>query len=182
MRVFGLSAALIVAIALDPAARQASPQPPQAPTFRVAVDYVELDAVVTDRDGKFVRDLAKEDFEVLEDGKPQNVTAFTLVDLPVRRPAPLVAQGTVVEPDVRTNAGVFNGRVMVLVLDDLLVDAKRSLKVRTLAKEFITKHVSDNDLVAVLNTGRASASQNFTNNRALLLEGTNLVDVGGVEV
>ena len=169
MRVCSLSAALIAAIALNPAARQASPQPPQAPTFRVAVDYVELDAVVTDRDGKFVRDLTKEDFEVLEDGKPQNVTAFTLVDLPVRRPAPLAAQGTPVEPDVRTNAGVFNGRVMVLVLDDLLVDAKRSLKVRTLAKDFINKHVSENDLVAVLNTGRSSASQNFTNNRALLL-------------
>ena len=169
MRVFGLSAALIVASVLNPAARQASPQPPQAPTFRVAVDYVEVDAVVTDRDGKFVRDLTKEDFEVLEDGKPQNVTAFTLVDLPVRRPAPASAQGAPVEPDVRTNAGVFNGRVMVLVLDDLLVDAKRSLKVRTLAKEFINKHVSDNDLVAVLNTGRSSASQNFTNNRALLL-------------
>jgi VWFA-related protein len=169
MRLYSLSAALIVAIALNPAARQASPQPAQVPTFRVAVDYVELDAVVTDRDGKFVRDLTKEDFEVLEDGKPQNVTAFTLVDLPVRRPVPLAAPGTPVEPDVRTNAGVFNGRVMVLVLDDLLVDAKRSLKVRTLAKEFINKHVSENDLVAVLNTGRSSASQNFTNNRALLL-------------
>jgi VWFA-related protein len=169
MRLFGLSAALIFAIVLDPAARQAPPQPPQAPTFRVAVDYVEVDAVVTDRDGKFVGGLTKDDFEVLEDGKPQTISAFTLVDLPVRRPAPPAFRGTPVEPDVRTNAGEFNGRVMVLVLDDLLVDAKRTLKVRAAAKEFINKHVSENDLVAVLNTGRSTSSQNFTNNRALLL-------------
>lgn len=169
MRIFALSVALIVGGALTPSARQPPSQPVQGPTFRVAVDYVEVDAVVTDGDGKFVRGLTKDDFEVFEDGKPQAISAFSLVDLPVRLATSPAFRGAPVEPDVRTNGGEFNGRVMVLVLDDLLVDAKRSLKVRTLAKEFINKHMSDNDLVAVLNTGRSSASQNFTNNRALLL-------------
>lgn len=167
MRVFALFVAVTVGGVLS--VPQPPAQPAQGPTFRVAIDYVEVDAVVTDGDGKFVRGLTKDDFEVLEDGKPQTVTAFSLVDLPVRRPDPPAFRGTPVEPDVSTNAGEFNGRVMVLVLDDLLVDARRTLKVRTAAKQFINNFVGENDLVAVLTTGRSTGSQNFTNNRALLL-------------
>src|SRR6266852_5317237 len=62
-----------------------APPPPQPPTFKVRVDYVEVDVVVTDRQGKIVRDLKKEDFQVLEDGKAQAVTTFTMVDIPVER-------------------------------------------------------------------------------------------------
>src|SRR5450756_1913523 len=57
-----------------------APQPP-GPTFKVRVDYVEVDIVVTDKQGHLVRDLKKEDFQVLEDGKAQAITAFTTVDL-----------------------------------------------------------------------------------------------------
>ena len=56
-----------------PSSRRRAPGP-QPPTFKVRVDYVEVDAVVTDRQGSFVRDLKKEDFQVLEDGKPQAIT------------------------------------------------------------------------------------------------------------
>ena len=47
----------------------AAPQGPESPTFRVQVDYVEVDAFVTDGQGRFIRDLKKEDFQVFEDGK-----------------------------------------------------------------------------------------------------------------
>ena len=177
MRVIGLSAALILAAAMVPAAQpSAQPQspPPQGPTFRVEVSYVEIDAVVTDAEGKFVRGLTKDDFEILEDGKPQSVTAFSLVDLPVRRAAAATVRATPVEPDVRSNEGDFNGRVIVLVLDDLLVDARRTQAVRASAKQFINRFVSENDLVAVLNTSGSSAgSQNFTSNRELLIAAVN---------
>ncbi len=59
------------------------PAPPPQPTFKVRVDYVEVDAVVTDKQGRIVRDLTKEEFQVLEDGKSQAITTFTLVDIPV---------------------------------------------------------------------------------------------------
>ena len=54
-----------------PSPGPAAPSAPQTPTFRLNVEYVEVDAVVTDRDGQFVRDLEQEDFEIFEDGKPQ---------------------------------------------------------------------------------------------------------------
>ena len=54
-------------------------------TFKVEINYVEVDAAVFDRQGGFVRDLRREDFEVIEDGVPQDVTAFTQVNIPIER-------------------------------------------------------------------------------------------------
>ena len=83
------------------------------------VDYVEVDAVVTDRQGQIVRDLKKEDFQVLEDGKPQTITTFSLVDIPIERAERPLFAATPIEPDVQTNERPFDGRVYVMVLDDL---------------------------------------------------------------
>jgi len=55
-------------------------QPPSA-TFRTSADYVEVDVVVTDRHGEFVRNLRKEDFRVSESGHPQDVATLRQVDL-----------------------------------------------------------------------------------------------------
>src|SRR5215471_19134126 len=86
----------------------AGQQPPapagrEQPTFKVQVDYVEVDALVTDGAGNFVRDLKKEDFQVMEDGKVQAITAFTLVDLPVERVETRPGTALPIDPDVRTN-------------------------------------------------------------------------------
>ncbi|MCS5702084.1 MAG: hypothetical protein NZ847_05610, partial [Acidobacteria bacterium] len=59
------------------ATQDAAQQPPV--TFRLEVNYVEVDAVVTDENGNFIDDLALSDFEVFEDEKVQEVSAFSLV-------------------------------------------------------------------------------------------------------
>ena len=58
-------------------------QPAPSATFQVQVDFVDIDAVVTDERGNFVAGLTKDDFELLDDGKPQEISAFSLVDIPV---------------------------------------------------------------------------------------------------
>jgi len=45
-------------------------------TFRVTTRMVLVDAVVTGKKGDFIRKLASSDFEILEDGKAQRITAF----------------------------------------------------------------------------------------------------------
>src|SRR5262245_66401594 len=45
------------------AGQPAQSAPSQTPTFKVQVDYVDVDVLVTDKEGRFVRDLKKEDFE-----------------------------------------------------------------------------------------------------------------------
>ena len=91
-------------------------QGPETPTFKVQVDYIEVDAFVTDQQGRFVRNLKKEDFEVFEDGKRQTVSAFTLVDIPVERAVRPLFAAQPIEPDVRTNARPFDGRIYIVVL------------------------------------------------------------------
>jgi VWFA-related protein len=148
-----------------------SPTPaPQIPTFKVAIDYVEVDAVVTDRNGNFIRDLKKEDFEVLEDGKPQAISAFSIVDIPVERyQRPLFASRPI-EPDVRTNERAFDGRVYVMVIDDLHTNFGRTQRVQGAARQFIEQNLGANDLMAVVHTaGARDASQDFTNSKRLLL-------------
>src|SRR5258708_30447488 len=84
---------------------------PQAsqPTFKVQVDYVEVDVVVTDRQNQLVRDLKKEDFQVLEDGKPQTINTFTFVDIPIERADRPLYSSTPLDPDVRTNERAVEG-------------------------------------------------------------------------
>ena len=153
-----------------PQAQPPAAPPPQGPTFKVRVDYVEVDVVVTDRQGNLVRDLKKEDFQVLEDGKSQAINTFTFVDIPVERgDRPLFAESPI-EPDVKTNEKPFEGRVYVMVIDDLHTRFGRSIRVKTAAKQFIERRLGANDLMAIVHTaGPTGANQEFTSNKRLLL-------------
>jgi len=165
--------ALVVIAAIGLGADQAPPAPsqqPQQPTFRLRVDYVEVDVVVTDQQGNLVKDLKKEDFQVLEDGKAQNVSAFTQVDIPIERADRSLVDPRPLEPDVRTNETPFDGRVYVLVIDDLHMNPGRTIRVKTVARQFIERRLGANDLMAIVHTaGSSDASQEFTNNKRLLL-------------
>ena len=101
-------------------------------TFRSAVDVVLIPAVVTDRRGRYVADLARERFEIREDGVRQDVSYFsppadTGLDLVValdisgsmRDAMPALKRGvsTLVEslgPDDVVTLLAFNNRVFEL--------------------------------------------------------------------
>jgi len=153
-----------------PANPSQQPPPPQGPTFRVRVDYVEVDVVVTDQQGNLVRDLKKEDFQVLEDGKPQSINTFTLVNIPIDRPDRPLFQADPIEPDVKSNEQPFDGRIYVMVIDDYHTNFGRTQRVKLAAKQFIEQRLAANDLMAIVHTfGPSDASQEFTSNKRLLL-------------
>jgi len=165
-----LLAGVALAAGQSPAGQPATPQGPETPTFRVQVDYVEVDAFVTDAQGRFVRDLKKEDFEVSEDGKRQTVSAFTLVDIPVERAIRPLFAAQPLEPDVKTNARPFDGRIYIVVLDDLHVQFSHSRMVQSVMRKFIQEKLGANDLMAVIHVGgRSENSQEFTSSKRLLL-------------
>jgi VWFA-related protein len=158
------------AIALhEPVLRGQAQQAPSV-TFQVEVNYVDVDVVVTDEQGQFVTGLTRNDFAVFEDGKPQKVDTFALVDLPVEKTQEIVLEGRAIPVDTRTNRKPFDGRVYVIVLDDLDVSALRSPPVRDAARRFVREHMAANDLGAVVYTsGRSDAAQEFTTDRGLLI-------------
>jgi VWFA-related protein len=158
---------------------QPQPQPaPQAPadqppvTFRVEVNYVEVDAIVTDAQGNPVSGLTKDDFELFEDGRRQDVSTFALVNIPIERAERPLFASAPIEADVQTNDHV-EGRIYLIVLDDLHTDFTRTPRVKAAATRFIQNNFGTNDLAAVVFTGRAGDGQDFTNNPRLLVNAIN---------
>jgi VWFA-related protein len=163
--------AIVSAVCFATAASHAQSGSPQKPTatFKADVNLVEVHAVVTNERGEFVGDLSKDDFEVYESGRLQPATVFQLVDAPVPNAAPRPAE-LLVEPDVRGTASRFEGRLYVLVLDDLHTTTLRSHLVRGAARRFVERHLADGDLAAIVYTsGRTDAAQELTPSRRLLL-------------
>ena len=79
-----LSAVLVAALAAAAPARAAA-QDADRPAFRfrTGVDLINVSATVTDRRGRFVSGLDKDDFLVYEDGVPQTLTHFSRERVPV---------------------------------------------------------------------------------------------------
>jgi VWFA-related protein len=142
----------------------------QAPadSFQVEINYVDVDTIVTDARGDFVPGLTKDDFELFEDGKPQKVDTFSVVDIPMQRADRFVFRDRPVTLDVRSNREPFAGRLYVIVLDDLDTSLHRTTHVRAFAREFIEKRLGANDFAAVVFTS-GYAGQDFTNDPQLLI-------------
>ena len=60
--------------------QQAGDPEQRPPTFRTGTNVVRVDVSVLDRDGKPVRSLTQDDFELRENGELQSITSFKLVD------------------------------------------------------------------------------------------------------
>src|ERR1700674_2882336 len=84
---------------------------PQTPTFKVQVDYVDVDVLVTDGQGRFVHDLTRDDFQVFEDGNRQTIANFSVVDIPTERAARPLSTTEQIDPDVESNEKPFEGRI-----------------------------------------------------------------------
>jgi VWFA-related protein len=159
---------LVAAILATAAGRLLAQQPSPPVIFRAEVNYVELDAIVTDAQGNVVSDLTQRDFEVLEDGKPQKLATFAHVELPIEKAERPLFASAPIQPDVQTNRAV-EGRIYLIVLDDNHTAAARTFRVKAAARRFIEQNFGVNDLAAVVFTGRNDAAQDFTNNPRLLL-------------
>ena len=97
------------------AAQEQSKQDENA--VRISTELVQIDVGVKDQQGKLVRDLRREDFEVLEDGKPQPLTHFA-VGTASRAAAYLdPTRSNSAKPGERASV-ISEGRYIVLAVDD----------------------------------------------------------------
>ena len=121
----------------------------QQPTFRAGVNFVRVDAIVTDRQGNPVGDLKATDFEVLEDGKPQAIEQFRFVRIDTT--APVETQSRIrTRADEERAAANDDARIFVFFLDDYHVRLGNSMAARKPLAEFVTTSLGPNDLVAVM--------------------------------
>jgi VWFA-related protein len=151
----------------------------QDPVIRVTVDLVQVDAVVTDSQGRHVTGLKREDFEILEDDKPQKITHFSYVlgtaipGGPARvNPAPREPFGKASEA-IPAPAKALRPeevqRTIVLMADDLGLSADDIPNVRKAMKSFVDRQMQPGDLASIMTTsGGMGAMQQLTNDKRQL--------------
>jgi VWFA-related protein len=136
---------------------------------------VQFDAVVTDKQGRFVTDLRPEDFQVLIGGRKQEITNFSFVlneapagsaEQPAATNAP--RDKTAPRPPVPLRANQVR-RTIALVVDDLGTSFEDISHVRYVLKKFVDEQMQPGDLVAIMRTGAGmGALQQFTTDRRML--------------
>jgi VWFA-related protein len=135
-------------------------QTPQ-PTFRSAVTHVTTDVIPRDSDGRFIPDLTKENFTILEDGVAQTIDSFTLVhggrtfNMISAPPAP-APEGIVLPTAPRRQVGDTSGRVVLIFVDDLHVEPEQTPHVRKVVQDITSTLLHDGDLVSMVSSGPSS--------------------------
>jgi len=141
----------------------ASQQP--APTFRTGINYVRVDAYVTDNKGNMVLDLKPEDFDILEDNKPQKIENFKLIQVtgkPENGETPREIRSSYV---LETEAQRDDVRLFVIYLDDYHVRRGNSMSLREPLIRFIRNQLGPMDLIGVMYPLTPFDGIDFTRNR-----------------
>jgi hypothetical protein len=158
--------AVLLAASGRPAPQASAPEerPGETPTLPpVRTELVQLDVLVTDREGRCVGGITPAEFEVLEDGRRQQVSQFAEEARPGLRtgmaaPPP---PGTV-PAQPRTPASA-RGRFFVLTVDDLHTAPGSMAEARKAMTRFVDEQVSAEDFVALATTsGAKGVFQDFT--------------------
>ena len=172
-------ARLSIVVVACTAALAATQAPPELPRFRVAIDVVSIDAVVTDRKGDVVRDLTAADFEVLQNGKRQKVTFAQFVPVSSGVPPSAGATGPSVLPAApATKTPPVPAaplppeqvrRTIIVVVDDLGLSVAGMDNARRGLRGFVDSGLLPTDFVAIVRTGESRGLlQPLTNVRAAL--------------
>ena len=177
MQRLGACAGLVMAAGLATAAEAPTPTPTRAPlVVKAGVDMVQVDAVVTDKKGRYVTDLKLEDFEVLQDGKrrPASYSEYVVVE-PVGPEAPPPEKKTApredgdAPPTVVTLRREDVRRIMTFVVDDLNLSGDGIRRVSEGLRKVVREDVRPGDLMAVVRTsGGAGILQQLTNDPRVL--------------
>ncbi|MFN0119295.1 MAG: VWA domain-containing protein [Blastocatellia bacterium] len=153
----------------------------QEPVTRVETQIVQLDMVVTDKAGKLVGDLRQEDFQLFEDGKPQEISYFSVgtSTRQARWIAPAAKTSGPAKPGEKAPAvEVPTGRHIVLAIDDLHLAPANLVYARQALLKFIEQQIGAEDQAALITTsGQLGMFQQFTTDRAALQRAINRLSV-----
>ncbi len=142
---------------------------------QITTSLIQLDAQVTDKDGKPLQGLTANDFRIFQDGRQQQITAVTYVDEKTstrtvidRKSLPKSDRKLTAPP---TNVRSRQGRIISFVLDDgnCLATVEGNAGMRDAMRRFIDEQMQPDDRVAVYRTSTgASLLQPYTSNKEML--------------
>ena len=167
--------------AQQPVNTQNAPPPPpevrQAPlagkgAISTAVELVEVDVEITDRDGKPVKGLKQDQFSVSEDGHPQKLSSFDFNDVERvetaqnSESAPVTVAIGAVETPEKLREVVRDRRLIVLFFDLSSLQPQDLVRTTNAAKRFLKEQMTPADLVGVMAFGnQLHVLSDFTTDR-----------------
>jgi len=149
-----------------PPPQQQQQQQPPPPTIRTGINYVRVDAIVTDKDGQPVLDLAQDEFALAEDGKPQKIDSFSVVKIDASEVAESGPPREIrSDYDEERESARPDVRLFVLFLDDYHVRRGNDLAVKKPLIEFFQNQLGPADMVAIMYPLTPITDIHFSRNR-----------------
>jgi len=157
----------LAALARVSAMRLDQAQPP-VPSFRAGVQLVLVDVVVRDKKtGHLVTDLAKSDFEIKDEGKPQTIESFASIGMLDPHNA-IPDTGTASLSTTDRVVSNRQSRLIAFFISDPWIPFNDTGYLRELLHRFVERHMDDNDEVAIWPVTNQTPQQDFTADRARL--------------
>src|SRR5688500_11881777 len=154
--------------------QQATPPPPppaRSPDdgARVYTELVQTDVMVFDKQGKFVNDLSRDNFELRIDGKPRPIEAFELITAGSDEETQLAAARGATTVNLKRPVPLDRGRIVFFFLDDFHMDLAGLRAAKKVIAAFVEKQMGQNDQAAIASaTGQLGFLQQLTNDRPVL--------------
>jgi VWFA-related protein len=137
-----------------------SPPPSQQPRYRVHVtsELVLVNVVVRDKKGNLVRDLKKDDFTLLEDGKRQTISTFDFENVDELATAGAAeatvtgtaADGSLLHSNDKPALNARDRRLMLLFFDFSGMDPEQIDRSVDAAKKFVQTRMQPADMLALV--------------------------------
>ena len=163
--------------ALDDTSQTKPKETPEKEEIKVKTELMEVRTVVTDKKGRIIEDLKKEDFELLENDQSQEISFFSVskVESEPNRPAapapaaPKVPEKAVELQPVQKRLLEAPVRTTLLFVDNLHISFASLNRVKEAVRRFIKERLTDQDMVALMTSGQSlGIAQQFTRERQIL--------------
>jgi VWFA-related protein len=174
-----LSSLLVLSMSTSVGAQDQKKKAEQDWVVELKTVLVELRAVVTDKEGHLVDGLKKEDFELREKGRLQDISSFA-----AERVGPLSISQRVnvanVAPGEPPPPAAQPARSLLLFVDTVHMAAENLLRVKQGLRKFIDEQITDQDAAMVVtSSGMEGIPARFTRERNLLRHYVDRIAVWG---
>lgn len=157
--------AIVLSSALSVPVRPQQKKAPDDDVVRIAAELVQVDAIVKDKDGKRVADLKREDFDLYDNKKLQQITNFSYEKARLRTPDGGGEEVAV----LRAITPAQLNRVVAFVIDTLHMKTENVYRTRAMLDDFVQHKMAPGDLVLILPTsGGSGLYQQFTSDQRVL--------------
>ncbi|MDX6385337.1 MAG: hypothetical protein QOK48_2910 [Blastocatellia bacterium] len=152
------------------------PPPQSDDVIRVNTELVQTDVMILDKQGHFVKDLKREDFELRIDGKPRPIGFFDRIQAGAASEEAQLATARGSSTPAASRTGLVpldRGRPVFFFVDDLHMSSSSLDQARKLLTRFIDQDLKQNDEAEIASaSGQLGFLQQLTDNTTVLRTAT----------